>query len=49
MRTDSQADGHGDFNREYTGNESVTSNFYRCTVHSDVCRFHSPTNALLLI
>jgi len=24
-------------------------NFYRCTVHSDICRVHSPTNALLLI
>ena len=23
--------------------------FYRCTVHSDICRVHSPTNALLLI
>ena len=23
--------------------------FYRCTVHSDVCTVHSPTNALLLI
>ena len=22
---------------------------YRCTVHSDICRVHSPTNALLLI
>jgi len=23
--------------------------FYRCAVHSDICRGHSPTNALLLI
>ena len=23
--------------------------FYLCTVHSDMCRVHSPTNALLLI
>ena len=23
--------------------------FYRCTVHSDICRVHLPTNALLLI
>ena len=24
-------------------------NFYRCTVHSDVCGIHSPTKALLII
>jgi len=24
-------------------------NFYRCAVHSDICRVHSPTKALLLI
>ena len=24
-------------------------NFYCCTVHSDICKVHSPTNALLLI
>ena len=23
--------------------------FYRCTVHSDIRRVHSPTNALLLV
>jgi len=23
--------------------------FYRCTVHSDICKVHSPNNALLLI
>jgi len=23
--------------------------FYRCTVHSDICSVHSPTNALLLV
>jgi hypothetical protein len=23
--------------------------FYRCTVHSDICKVHPPTNSLLLI
>jgi len=33
--------------------ETATMNtlrlFYHCTVHSDICRVHSPTNALLLL
>ena len=30
-------------------NRILRRNFYRCTVHSGICRVHSPTNALLLI
>jgi hypothetical protein len=28
---------------------SVYTNFYHCSVHSDICTVHSPTDALLLI
>jgi hypothetical protein len=37
---------------EYKEKDSIKEaddNFYHCTVHSDICRVHSPTNALLLI
>ena len=38
---------------ELTATKLHTANnanvFYHCAVHSDVCRVHSPTNALLLI
>ena len=32
----------------YSGGTSEASNFYRCTVHSDIHTVHSPTDAHLL-
>ena len=37
------------FEKHFTHNNKSFKNFYCCTVHCDICRVHSPTNALLLI